>query len=443
MFFCIGFGDASPLQVHPKNPRLFINSDGKALYMAGSATWYILHENGHPVNERRIRNFLDWLQHQGHNYTRVWSGSFYLKNNMGPQKPWPYMRKGPNYAHDGMPKFDLTHPDKAYFNLLRTFLSEVERRGMYCSIMLFGSFNGFRDDNKFRNRIAWHPNNNINPETKTLTTGTDFFAMEPDLTALQEAHVQRMIDAFNEFDNFVWEIGNEAKLPDSKIWQFHMIDYIRDYENTKSKQHLIIMSGGYNEAGTILENSPADIISPDSDPGGYKIGGPASYVDKIVINDTDHLWGFSNVAKIETYRKWVWKTFTRGNHPVFMDDYDSFVNNNQGQINPAYDSVRKNLGYTVTYAQKFRDLASMEPSETVASTNYCLCNPGNEYLVYQPLPDSFTVYLEKGDYLLEWFDPNDKSLSQDTIAINDDGRSLFQIPPHIQDDAVLYIKRAA
>lgn len=439
--FRISVGEALPLRVHPKNPRYFMNSAGEALYVTGSATWYILHENGHPVNERRIQAFLDWLQHWGHNYTRVWSGSFYLKNNKGPQKPWPYGRPGPYYAHDGMPRFDLTQPNKDYFNLLRTFLSEVDRRGMYCSIMLFGSFNGFRDDNKFRAYTAWYPDNNLNAETKILKTGTDFFAMEPGLVSLQEAHVRRMIDAFNGFDNFVWEIMNEAKLPDSKAWQFHMIDYIRNYENTKAKQHLIIMSGGYNESGTILESSPADIISPDKDPNGYRSGGPASYTDKIVINDTDHLWGFSNVQDVETYRKWVWKTFTRGNHPIFMDDYDLFINKNDGQVNPAYDPVRKNLGYTLTYAQRFIDLASMEPSESVSSTTYCLHNSGNEYLVYQPLSDSFTVYLIRGEYYLEWFDPNDESVSCDTIAVNDDGRLLFQKQPHVSDDAVLYLKR--
>ena len=161
-----------------------------------------------------------------------------------------------------------------------------------------------------RKRVAWHPDNNINVREGLIENGKDFFSMKPDLLAFQEGHVRRVIDQLNHFDNFAWEIMNEAELPASKEWQYHMIRYIREYEKTKPKQHLIIMSGGNNEAKGALEDGPADIISPDGS-FEYKDGGPATYDDKIVVNDTDHLWGFSRVGQTEVYRKWVWKTFLR------------------------------------------------------------------------------------------------------------------------------------
>ena len=291
-------------------------------------------------------------------------------------------------------KFDLSQPNEKYFELVHYFIEEIEKRDMYCSIMMFGSGISFRKKDSYEKRNAWNPQNNINPQTSTIKVGADFYSMAPGLLSLQEDHVRRVIDHLNHFDNFAWEIINEAELPASKEWQYHMIRYIRDYEKTKPKQHLIIMSGGNNEAKGSLEDSPADIISPDTSFQDYKDGGPAAYVEKIVVNDTDHLWGFSKVEQAEVYRKWVWKTFLRGNHAVFMDDYDSFINGNNGQVNPAYDLIRKNLGYTVDYSMRFSDLALMVPDTEIASTRYALVNAGQEYLVYFPDDENESVKKE-------------------------------------------------
>ncbi|MFZ0613179.1 MAG: DUF6298 domain-containing protein [Desulfobacterales bacterium] len=466
--------DGATVSVDSRNPRYFSNGSGKAIYMAGSATWFILYENVHPIDRQRASDFLDWLQSWGHDYTRVWSFPFYVTNTAAAPDTLPYRRTGPGRANDGELKFDLTRPNEAYFELVRDFLAEIETRGMYCSIMLFGSGISFREKGAYRKQNAWHPENNVNPATNAIKTGADFYAMAPGLLALQEDHVRRVIDLLNPFDNFVWEIINEAELPASKQWQYHMIRYIRDYEKTKPKQHLIIMSGGNNEANGILEDSPADIISPDASFGDYRRGGPAAYDDKIVVNDTDHLWGFSKVEQAEVYRKWVWKTFLRGNHPIFMDDYDSFINGNNGKINPAYDGVRKNMGDTIDYARRFADLARMLPDPEAASTRYALVDPGREYLVYfpgddtkgvkketsspdavgligrlwskftsQPQPGarSFTVKLRPGTYLREWFDPMSAKRLQDTLTCGKDGPVVFDIPAEMNDDVVVYLKR--
>jgi hypothetical protein len=467
-------GYATPLKIHPDNPRYFQDSTGKALYFAGSSTWFVLQENGHRADKKRITEFLDWLKAWGHNYTRVWSYFFYMNNNKGAQKPWPYMRTGPGLANDELPKFDLKKMNAQYVDMVRYFLEEAEKREIFCSIMLFGSFNGFRKYESLKNRVAWYPDNNISVGEESLKIGKDFFSMTPDLLALQEGHVRRVIDQFNHFDNLVWEIINEAELPASKEWQYHMTRYIRHYEKTKPKQHLIIMSGGHDEANGILEESPADIISPDSSTQNYKDGGPPSYDDKIVVNDTDHLWGYSSIEQAEDYRKWVWKTFLRGNHAVFMDDYDSFVNGNKGQVNPAYDLVRKNLGYTVDYSKRFWDLGRMLPDTEIASTKYALINDGREYLVYFPdekhngaqaertLPKadsfidrlwfkffsktnenkrSFSVHLRKGTYNREWFDPTDSIKIKDRLFCDEDGPMVFSIPGEMTGDVLVYIQR--
>jgi hypothetical protein len=60
------------------------------------------------------------------------------------------------------------------------------------------------------------------------------------------------------------------------------------------------------------------------------------------------------------------------------------------------------LGHTRSYATRM-NLASMVPRNDLASTTFCLANPGLEYLVYQPSGGDFAVDLGAGAYTYEWF----------------------------------------
>jgi hypothetical protein len=129
--------------------------------------------------------------------------------------------------------------------------------------------------------------------------------------------------------------------------------------------------GGKNQ--TLFE-SPADWISPNPE-GGYRDDPPAVDGRKVVLNDTDHLWGIGG------NQAWVWKSFTRGYNPLFMDPYDGEV---LGQrLDPRWDPVRKSLGYTLMYANKM-NLAAMQPRDDLASTKYCLANPGVQFWCIVP-----------------------------------------------------------
>jgi hypothetical protein len=55
-----------------------------------------------------------------------------------------------------------------------------------------------------------------------------------------------------------------------------------------------------------LVKSPADWISPNPDHFDYKNDPPASDGAKVIILDTDHLWGVGGNVP------WVWKSFLRG-----------------------------------------------------------------------------------------------------------------------------------
>ena len=76
-----------------------------------------------------------------------------------------------------------------------------------------------------------------------------------------------------------------------------------------------------------------------------------------------------------------------------MDPYDGEV---LGQpLDPKWDPVRRSMGYTLQYARKM-DLAQARPTPEVASTKYCLANPGKQYLVYRPAGQTRSGHCEAG-----------------------------------------------
>ncbi|NJM64426.1 MAG: hypothetical protein HC851_01515 [Acaryochloris sp. RU_4_1] len=262
------------------------------------------------------------------------------------------------------------------------------------------------------------------------------------ITAIQEAYIRKVIDTVNDLDNVLYEISNESHT-DSSSWQYHMISYIKNYESKKEKQHPVGMTveypSGENEQ---LFASPADWISPASD--GKTNNPPTANGKKVILADTDHLCGICGDYQ------WVWKSFTRGENPIFMDPYDNaFLLNSTLAPNsiPQYSlndtrwvDLRRNLGYALTYANRM-NLVAMTPENNLASTGYCLANPNSdkaEYLIYSPPTDRFEVDLSKtlGELSGEWFNPKD-GLIMGGITTTGGGFRSF-IPP-FKGDAVLYI----
>jgi hypothetical protein len=204
-----------------------------------------------------------------------------------------------------------------------------------------------------------------------------------------------------------------------------------------------MMSGCGCNPGNVLFNSNADCISPDGiTPYTFAEGGNAGYTAKIIINDTDHVGGFSYPAESDTYRKWVWRAFTRGTNPIFMDSYDTYyvVDGevmNDGTINPVFDPVRIAMGNTKSYADRM-NLETTIPHNELSSTEYCLASPGTEYLVYQPGSGQFSVSLQAGTYNYEWFNPrNGIVASTGTIVANS---CSYTFSPPFSGDAILYLK---
>src|SRR4030042_169028 len=208
-----------------------------------------------------------------------------------------------------------------------------------------------------------------------------------------------------------------------------MIRYIREYKKGKPIQHPIGMtfqfSGGANKN---LFDSPADWISPNPE-GGYRDNPPANNGEKVILTDTDHLWGIGG------NQAWVWKSVTRGLNPIFMDPYDGIVLGKR--FDSDFEQIRRSRGYALRFVRQM-DLNECRP----AATGYCLSNPGRQYLAYQTTAGGpGKLKLSSKEYSFEWFDPGSgKTITSAKICGDEKRETTFSNP--VEADAVLFVHLA-
>ena len=337
--------------------------------------------------------------------------------------PLPYIRTGPGTAMDEEPKFDLNTFNQEYFDRIRKRVIEAGKRGIYVSIMLFNRWS--INENANTGILAWngHPfnkNNNINGvdgDPAGLGGRAVHTLAIPEVVRYQEEYVKKVVDTVNDLENVLYEMGNEH-FEDSWQWQYHMVNFIKAYEAGKPLQHPVgITSGGGGPDALTnrqLIGSPADWISPRPEEDmPYGEDPVAADGSKVIIIDTDHLWGMG--GNID----WVWKSLTRGLNPILMDPYEpiygmenygveawTLINNRN---HPIWEPLRINLAYACEYAGRM-NLEEAIPRADLASSGYCLANYGYEYLVYIPEAGGKEVTVnfgkEAGTFFVEWMNPH-------------------------------------
>jgi hypothetical protein len=376
--------------------------------------------------------------------------------------PLPYRRTGPGKALDGELRFDLTAFNEAYFDRLRERVVAASERGVYVSVMLFQGWSietkgkdqdgrgiralravacrlGIRPEvlmKKNNNPWRGHPfnsANNINGVDGDLDKdgeGHEAHTLRnPLVTGIQESYVRKVIDTLNDLDNVLWEISNESHR-ESTNWQYHMITFIKNHEASKPKQHPVLMTSQFPDGrNTALFDSPAEAVSPN-DEGGYREASPPATGEKVIISDTDHLWGVGG------NHQWVWKSFLRGFHPICMDYYtdEQWINR---LSKTELEHIRRNMGYTLKYAKRM-NLAAMVPRGDLVSTGYCLTDLRREYLVYLPEGGETTVDLSmaSGSLPVEWFEPlSGAAVSAGAVA----GGAKRSLRSPFAGDSVLYM----
>jgi hypothetical protein len=491
------------------NPRYFTIASGdtsggaeqQVIYLTGSHFQNNFHDGvglgpacANPPEQLDYGAYLAFLQEHGHNFIRLWRWEHfrsYLPGGVAhlcamPQ-PWP--RAGAGMATDGKPRFDLATFDESYFSRLRERVIAAGAAGIYVSVMLFDGFALHLSAPP--DHVEGHPfhaGNNANGISITSMVDYQVLPLDPQVQALQEAYIRKVVDTVHDLPNVLYEVANEASgvtadsvtfpdgssiptaVGDSTQWQYWVIGFLRQYERQMGyDQHPVGMTMQYpvpdqRKVNDSLFNSPADWISPgfdepisdESNSGAQPGGGPppSQWLNdpppntgaKVVLTDTDHYSPFGSDAL------WAWKSFLRGHQPIL---YDLGIVGGLPPSNPApedgsgipsyayFEEARDAMGDTRRYAERMA-LVAMEPRGNLSSTGYALVNPGEEYLVLQPsaTTDPFTVTLSAGSYAVEWHSVNRRETrtgDQITSVREEDAR--FTAPFAEAAPVVLYLKR--
>jgi len=439
-----------PLQVDRRNPRYFADRDGRVILLAGSHTWATIQEAG-PADPPDLFDWNGWISFmvdRGHNFQRLWTwenakwGSWYDGDYFF--EPLAWARTGPGQAADGKPRFDLTRWDEQFFTRLRERTIDSRDHGIYAAIMLFQGwsdgdkpFESWTPDNPVKQGPnPWHGHpfaaaNNINDIDGSAPGGNGdgwvHTLRNARVLALFEAYVRRVLDTVGDLDNVLYEIGNEFDgTAANTAWQYHMIEFTREYQLQRwGSARPILMTAQYpNTNNVVLFASSAEAISPMNwhrrGTDRWKDEPPAEYRGKVVVCDTDHLWGVGGNAD------WVWRTVTRGHNLLYMDTWGYTHFELRG---PELDEgARSALGAAVALAGEF-DLGETFPHPELASTGFALAKPGSHYLVYQPYADRFMLDLSDapGSFATSWRHP--ETGDQQPGAPVTGGRTVHFVPP--------------
>jgi hypothetical protein len=349
-----------PLRVHPDNPCWLADAAGRARFLAGSHHWDSLVD----VSERPAFDFeryLDRLVAWGHTALRLWAHEAWTHDLS--HHPWE--RTGPGLARDGHPRFDLARLDEAYFARLRARVERAAARGLHVVVMLWNGWS-IRDNGEGNPwpRHPFHRDNNVNGidgDPAGTGSGEAVHTLRvPAVARVQERYLARVVEAVGHLDAVLWEIANESP-PASREWQRAMLRRLRVLAGARGAARPAGLTACHPRGSNPdLFASAADWVSPSRHDGWRRSGWmrtpPPNDGRKVVLLDTDHLWGIGGDAA------WIWRAALRGHQPLYMDTLDDDREREQ---------VRRALGVACRLLDG-SDLAALAPRPELASSRICL-----------------------------------------------------------------------
>lgn len=450
-----------PLRVSSVNPRYLVSAADttRAVYLGGFHLWGNVQDGSstYPPAVVSMTNYWNTLSANRNNFVRLWAGWEQAGGLAETSSPWyfeplPFVRTGPGTANDGRPKFDLDSLNVAYFARVYTYCDSLRRRGIYVAVQLFDGWSNSYPSHGFSAGDPWlyHPYNaanninGVNGDPNNDGSGLEVhyspFTGGGGVLAVwnhQWSYVSKLLDTLNTLDNVLYEVCNEAEGSGQYAWQRLVIDSIHAYESRKPLQHVVWHTGDWGIANDSLFAGPADAVAPGAGNNGttWETTPPDETGRKVVIVDTDHLWGMVSDNEVG----WVWKNFCNGNSVTLQDN---FCSNPSFPFwpcdDPNWPPMRRAMGIAIGIAAK-ADLLHMAPRPDKSTTSsYVLfgANPG-DVVVYQPSGNA-TVDLTgiTDSVYVTWYDPDD---FVSTMAATTAGGAVRTFSPPDSRYQVLYL----
>lgn len=295
------------MDVGVKKDQFVDEITGKPLNLAGSHTW----NNVQPINGRVAP-----LSTVVGNFTRLWtietkradfSNSIWGSNTPGIQR----IEEGP-YKKDGS-------LNKAYYRNLKTTVRRADKRDIVTGVCLFE----YTITAYFPGGWSGHPFNGLGPSDPS-----EIHTKGP-WNIYQRAHVKRVTEILEPYDNVIYEVGNELPRNSTGWFQSQVIKWVKKFTDKPV---------GASYAAAVYQNQDwlkrvgADFIVPGN---GNRAGGvhKLSGFKGPQILDTDHAWPLhSNVEGLRT-------AWSQGRPLWLMEGLDGNVLRNQDSLQPDRDYI--------------------------------------------------------------------------------------------------------
>jgi hypothetical protein len=469
---------SNPISLDPRNPHYFL-LHGKTIALVTSGEHY-----GAVLNpDFNFHKYLDTLQADGLNYTRLFGGSYVevpsqsfgiKRNTLAPPGnrlllPWARSTE-PGYAGSGN-KFDLEKWDPAYFERLHDFLGEADRHNVVVEISLFSSQYG---------DVQWaispfNAANNVNHTTAALDLKTVNTLHNGNVLALQERYVRKLVREANAFPNVTFEIQNEPwsdhpqltdvvnpylftgrdQYPnsievadeDSIAWQTRVAQWITSEEAQLPHHHLIAQNYSNFRLPVRKLIDGVSIVNfhyayPEAVTLNYGLGKAIAYDETGFLGHSD-----------DAYRRQAWNFMLAGGSTFDSLDYSFTLGfedgtdtapNGPGGGSP---TLRKQLGILQRFLSAL-PLEEMTPDSQAVThaegvTPHSLSSTHGIYAVYLDGngPSRLVLHLPKGTYQVEWLDTVSGE-TRNVTKLQSDGTDSTLETPVFENGIALRLTRA-
>jgi len=475
LFVLCGVIQSEPIKLHPDNPHYSLFR-GKPIVLITSAEHY-----GAVINlDFDYISYLNTLQKDGLNYTRIFVGSYIEKsgafgiekNTLAPamnRVSLPWARSDtPGYANGGN-KFNLDRWNPAYFKRLKEFIFEADERDIIVEVTLFSSV--YSDENWAINPL--NVINNVNGtdavdrmKLHTLDNGN--------LLKYQEKLVRKIVAELNNHENFFFEIQNEPygdvkqvagvmneylgeyemKQPwmfwknridlATKVsleWQKVVASYIVDEESNLKNRHLIAQN-------FCNFRYPLKDIDPNVSLLNFHYASPEAVTlnygfDRVISFDES---GFAGNLD-DTYRKQAWRFILAGGGIFNNLDYSFTVDREDGtDTNDApgggSPTLRGQLRVLKDFIHSF-DFVKMRPNNMVIKRApgafvRALAEEGKQYAIYLNGGEQcdLVVELPTGKYQAQWMNTIDGKIEKKEQFAHTGGTRILSSPIYEGDTAL-------
>jgi hypothetical protein len=262
-----------PIRLHPQNPKIF-EFRGKPLVLVTATEHYGAVLNRPFRFERYVADAADKSQ----TLTRLFLLFREFQSACNPYstcKPEstdyvaPFLRTGPGQASDGLPKYDLTRWNPEFFDRLHRFMALTSERGIVVEAVLLS--NTYADQ-----MWAVNPLNSVNNvnEVETIPWADYMTRRHAKLFAWQCAHVRKMVEELNRYDNVLFEVCNEpggaVAIPHAPTvdevndWLCALARLIRETEAELPCRHLLAGQEAFAYSHTLPEKGAVQQLSERS-----------------------------------------------------------------------------------------------------------------------------------------------------------------------------------